>query len=78
MFSVINIPISFKNDPPIQLVKAKTHWDLGMPLFLPSIFFFVLSTTITVGFSLDHRLFWLGSHTFLNFQFSENIGPKLL
>jgi hypothetical protein len=41
------------------LVEAKTLWVLGMPLFLPS-FVFLLSPTITVGFSLDHRLVWLG------------------
>ena len=39
------------------LVEAKTLWVLGMPLILPKI---VLSTTITMGFSLDHRLVWLG------------------
>ena len=40
------------------LVEAKTHRVLGMPLFLPK-FVVVLSTTITMGLTLDHRLVWL-------------------
>ena len=42
------------------LVEAKTLWGLGMPLFLPNCCLVLLSTTITEGFSLDHRLVWLG------------------
>ena len=41
------------------LVEAKTHRVLGMPLFLPKFVVVVLSTTITMGLTLDHRLVWL-------------------
>ena len=45
------------------MVEAKTLWVLGLPLLLTELVVVVLlflSPSITVGFSLDHRLVWLG------------------
>ena len=47
----------------LLLLEPKTLWVLGMPLLLTSCCCFVvllLSTTITLGFRLDHRLVTLG------------------
>ena len=58
------------------LVEPKTLWVLGMPLILPSCCLVVLfSTTVTLGFRLDHRLVRLGSNAFSQDLFNVQI-PK--